>query len=75
MQRGNMLHLVIDTSIYREKPRLDSPEFKAITYLSKYKKIQLHIPYMVENEFISHLSLEHEKHVGFLLSSLNKLLN
>lgn len=58
-----MIHLAIDTQIYRQKPRQDSTEFKALTYLIKRGHIKLHVPYFVENEFGSFLELEHKKRI------------
>lgn len=53
-----MIHVILDTSIYRQKPRLDSPEFRALSYLANKGCLQLHVPYFVEKEFCSWLEYE-----------------
>lgn len=68
-----MIHVAIDTSIYRQKPLLDSPEFKALAFLAKNKCICLHIPFFVENEFKSHIEAEQEKRLATVISILNKI--
>jgi len=70
---GIMIHVAIDTNIYRKKPRLDSPEFKALAFLAKNECICLHIPFFVENEFISHIENEQSKKLESAISSLNKI--
>jgi len=70
-----MIHVVLDTSIYRGKPRLDSPEFKALGYLAKKECVCIHIPYVVEQEFVSHLYHEHVKKVDRTVKSLSGLIN
>jgi PIN domain len=72
---NNMIHVVLDTSIFRSKPRLDSPEFKALGYLAKKECVCIHIPYVVEQEFVSHLSHEHEKKINGTIESLSGLIN
>lgn len=68
-----MIHVAIDTNIYRKKPRLDSPEFKALAFLSKNECIRLHIPFFVENEFVSHLEIEQKKKIESTIATLNKI--
>lgn len=70
-----MIHIALDTNIYRKNPRLDSPEFKAIVFLAKNKCICLHIPFFVENEFKSHIEAELEKRIDTVISALNKICN
>jgi len=48
-----MLHVVIDTSIFRNDPSRKQVAFKAIERLAKHKRLTLHIPYYVAQEFIS----------------------
>lgn len=70
-----MIHIALDTNIYRKKPRLDSPEFKALVFLAKNECICLHIPFFVENEFKSHIEAEQEKRIVTVISTLNKICN
>jgi len=68
-----VIHVALDTNIYRKKPLLDSPEFKALSFLAKNKCVCLHIPFFVENEFKSHIEIEQKKKVESVLSTLNKI--
>jgi hypothetical protein len=69
-----MIHVVFDTSIYRGKPRLDSPEFKALGYLAKNGCACIHVPYIVKHEFESYLYHEHVKKIDKTISSLSGLI-
>lgn len=68
-----MIHVALDTSIFRSKPRLDSPEFKALGYLVDKNCVRVHIPYIVEREFGSYLYHEHEKKIDRTINSLSGL--
>lgn len=68
-----MIHLMIDTNIYRQKPKLDSPEFKALSYLAKSGELTIHVPYMVENEFGSQLDIEQEQIATTTLKNIKLL--
>lgn len=46
-----MIHVLIDTSVYRQNPQRDSLNFKAIEKLSDANWLKVHIPYIVEREF------------------------
>jgi hypothetical protein len=48
-----VIHVLIDTSILRSSPNLQSEAFKALRFLKHTGKIQVHIPYFVQQEFIS----------------------
>ncbi|MBA3913772.1 MAG: DUF4935 domain-containing protein, partial [Acidobacteriales bacterium] len=48
-----MLHVIIDTSIYRQDPRREKSAFRALTRLCKGKKVKLHVPEFVRREFVS----------------------
>ncbi|HIC8860464.1 TPA: PIN domain-containing protein [Aeromonas hydrophila] len=65
-----MIHVALDTAIYRKNPRLDSPEFKALSFLAKNNFISLHIPYFVEREFKSFLEIEQDKKIKNAMSAL-----
>ncbi|MDH5652879.1 MAG: PIN domain-containing protein [Gammaproteobacteria bacterium] len=68
-----MIHVALDTNIYRKKPRLDSPEFRALVFLSKNGCIRLHVPFFVENEFKSQIELDQKKRVESILTILSKV--
>jgi len=69
-----MIHVILDTSIYRGKPRLDSPEFKALGYLAKKGCVCIHVPYIVKHEFESYLYHEHVKKIDKTIGSLSGLI-
>ena len=46
-----MIHVVLDTNIYRSNPNRDSLYFKALEKLAKAGLLRLHIPYIVLREF------------------------
>lgn len=46
-----MIHVVIDTNIYRQNPGRNNLGFSAIEKMAKVGLIKLHIPYMIEREF------------------------
>lgn len=66
-----MIHVALDTGIYRKNPKLDSPEFKALSFLAKNKFISLHIPYFVEREFKSSLEIDQRKRINTAISALS----
>ncbi len=70
-----MIHVALDTSIYRRKPRLDSPEFKALGYLAKKGCVHIHIPYIVEQEFESYLYHEHVKKIDKAINLLSEFIS
>ncbi len=74
-KESEMIHVAIDTNIYRKKPRLDSPEFKALAFLAKNKCICLHIPFFVEKEFRSQLEIEQKKRLDSVILTLTKIYN
>lgn len=46
-----MIHVVLDTTVYRSNPNRDNLHFQAIEKLSESGIIYLHIPYVVMREF------------------------
>lgn len=67
------IHILLDSSIYRHDPKRNTLEFKAITALCKSKNVQLHIPFIVENEFCSHQLIEQKKAIEKCITSIAKL--
>lgn len=48
-----MLHVIIDTSIYRSDPKRGKGAFRAFTRLCEGRKVTLYIPEYVKGEFVS----------------------
>ena len=48
-----MIHVVLDTSIFTSDRKRYSGPFRALMRLCKGKKVQLHVPYFVKNEFVT----------------------
>jgi len=46
-----LIHIVLDTNIYRHNPSRDNLNFKAVEKLATADRLKLHIPYVVEREF------------------------
>ena len=69
-----MIHLVLDTSIYRNNPDRDSLHFKAIERLSNAGSLQLHIPYVVLREFQTQQREIYSKDLTKSLAGLNGLV-
>ena len=55
----DMIHVVLDTSIYSRNPRLDSKEFTLLQGISSTRQVTLHVPFVVEREFAT--QLEHDQ--------------
>ena len=47
------MHVLLDTSIYRRDPKRGSSGFLAIRRLAAAKRVQLHMPHYVREEFLS----------------------
>ena len=48
-----MMHVLIDSSIYRTDPKRTKVDFQAITRLAVAGRIQLHLPHYVREEFLT----------------------
>lgn len=46
-----MIHVVLDTNVYRNNPKRDNLGFQAIEKLAGAGWLKLHIPYVIEREF------------------------
>lgn len=68
-----MINLVLDTSIYRKNPSRTNQNFEALKRLSKGNVLKLHIPYIVQREFQTHLASEIEKQVKEVEKGFNGL--
>lgn len=68
-----MIHVLIDTSIYRQNPLRDNLNFKAIKKLADAKWLKVHIPYIVEREFQTQQREIYSKDLNLALNGLNGL--
>jgi hypothetical protein len=68
-----MIHLVIDTSIYRTDPRRIKAGFKAIERMAVAGLIKLHIPCVVLKEFLTQQTTETAKHLKSINDGLDAL--
>ena len=69
-----MIHIVLDTNIYRSDPNRSKLNFKAIERLGKANLLKLYIPYIVEREFQTQQREIYSKDVQKSLSGLDGLL-
>lgn len=68
-----MIHVVLDTNIYRNNPSRDNLYFKALEKLSKAGSLRLHIPYIVLREFQTQQREIYSKDLAKTLSGLSSL--
>jgi hypothetical protein len=69
------MHVIIDTNIYRKVPRLDSPEFKSLSYMARIKCICLHVPYIVEKEFLTFLEQVQQEKIDKAINAITSAVN
>ena len=69
-----MIHLVLDTNIYRKSPRLDSPEFKLLSDMAEKGCLVLHVPHVVEREQASYLEQEQRKKLTDAINNISRAL-
>jgi PIN domain len=68
-----MIHVLLDTTAFRQDPQRKKAPFQVLRDLAKSGRLTLHIPYMVQNEFIGHLQDEYLSDLTNLTSALSKL--
>lgn len=68
-----MIHVVLDTSIYRSNPDRDNLHFKAVEKLSSAGLLRLHIPYVVLREFQTQQRAIYSKDLTKAISGLHGL--
>ena len=68
-----MIHVFLDSSIYRQDPLRKSAAFQALARMGNADEIALHIPYFVKHEFLTHRREEYEKLLRDVKSGLAKL--
>jgi rRNA-processing protein FCF1 len=70
-----VIHVVLDTSIYTsDKTRSDGP-FRALTRLTEGEKVQLHVPYVVKQEFVSQRAKEVKKQLKAIREAAKAILD
>jgi len=53
LSRVTMIHVFLDSSIYRQDPLRKSAAFQALARMGNADEIALHIPYFVKHEFLT----------------------
>ena len=69
-----MIHLVIDSSVFRRSPRLDSREFVVLSEMMDAEKVTLHVPYVVEREVATALEQNQRQRLTNAISNMSKAL-
>ena len=69
-----MIHVVLDTSIYRRNPRLDSKEFTLLQGISSTEQVTLHVPFVVEREFATQLEHDQRRRLDTAFRAISKAL-
>lgn len=69
-----MIHVILDTNIFRHDPTHSKPPFKALIKLIEAKQIRLHIPHIVEREFQTQQRNNYEKSVSKAINSMRGLI-
>jgi rRNA-processing protein FCF1 len=68
-----MLHVIIDTSIYRQDPKRGKAAFRAVTRLCEGRKITLYVPEYVKGEFVSQQKAEVEKEIQSIITAVKSI--
>ncbi len=67
------IHVLIDSSIYRQDQRRCKAGFQAIARLADADLIALHIPYVVLHEVATQQEADYEKHLKDITNGLNSI--
>ncbi|WP_068815321.1 PIN domain-containing protein [Phormidesmis priestleyi] len=68
-----MLHLVLDTTALRSDPARKKAAFQSLTRLSQAMEVQIYIPYIVQQEFLSQEEDQYRTHLQKVISSIQSL--
>ncbi len=68
-----MIEVLLDTNIYASDPWRAKAGFIALTRLAKSGKLRLHIPYLVQKEFLSQQVEIQEKHINSISTAIVQL--
>ncbi|GAB6139265.1 PIN domain-containing protein [Halanaerobaculum tunisiense] len=69
-----MLHVLMDTSVFRSNPPRKKPIFKSIVKVSRNNELKLHVPELVKREFLSQNYTHYKNDFEDLEKGLNGLL-
>lgn len=74
ISRGKaLLHVIIDTSIYRKDPKREKGGFRALKRLCKGQKVKLYVPEVVKREFISQQKIAIEEEIQKILTAAKSI--
>ncbi len=68
-----MIHVVLDTNIYRHNPARDNLGFRALGKMAKAGLLKLHIPYIIEREFQTQQRKNYSDDLNQVVTGLNGL--
>ena len=68
-----MMHVVIDTSVYRTDPKRSRAGFHAITRLAVARQIRIHLPYYVRQEVLTQQAERLSKEFNKAIKSLESV--
>jgi PIN domain-containing protein len=68
-----MLHVIIDTSIYRNDPKRGKAAFRALTRLCEGGKIVLYVPAYVKGEFVSQQKIAVEDDIRKIITAAKSI--
>ncbi|HAT1882214.1 TPA: DUF4935 domain-containing protein [Legionella pneumophila] len=74
MKKDDVMHILIDTNIYRQNPKRDNQEFHALSKLGKNNRLVLYLPYIIEREFQSQQSQLCKKSLDKIDSEIESIL-
>lgn len=68
-----MIQVILDTNILERSPHRNSAEFHALQNLCRDRKIQLHLPDIVQKEFLSHREEAIEEGLQSIIKGIKQL--
>jgi rRNA-processing protein FCF1 len=68
-----MLHVVVDTTVLRSDPGRKKAAFQSLMRLSQARVVQVYIPYVVQQEFLSQEREKNQAHLKKVISSIQSL--
>jgi hypothetical protein len=70
-----VIHVILDTNIYRDDPKRQKLPFKALERLLVEKVVTLHVPYIIEREFQTQQRKKYGDTLRNVLAGLKELSN
>ncbi|MDP8207677.1 MAG: PIN domain-containing protein [Candidatus Electryonea clarkiae] len=68
-----MIHVILDSTIFRQDPKRKSAPFQMLVKLGIAHQLVLHIPYYVKYEFLTNRQEEYSKSLRAIATNLNNL--